>query len=198
MLSDDGVFDFLAQPENLPVALEISTYIDKLKNICHRNFWNKFNLKMKGFLVESDLNKSWEYKIKLRENAYLKPWERNKIVPIGQKEGKPFLYAFFGQTSIESHFRIYWGVEWNSKPEYIKNSTLTKLTDYLNMWESTSGWSNSVRHCYFDYWIYSPEFLQKMHENSEGFVTKISNDYFAILSTICPLMEQINQEIISK
>lgn len=62
MLSDESVFEFLSQSDNLPVALEVARYVEKLRKTLHERFWATFNLRIKRNLVDTNLSQSWEYK----------------------------------------------------------------------------------------------------------------------------------------
>jgi hypothetical protein len=196
MISDESVFEFLAKSENLPIALEIASYIERLKKILHERFWMDFNKKIIGYIENSGLNQSWDYDITLRQYAYLKSWGRNSIEPIIKKKGKsPYVFFFIGQTSSEEHYRIWWGVEWSDKPATFQNPSFTKLVDILDHRKTIAGWSKTVRQGLFDYRIYSPDFLLQMNNNPDELVEEISSEFLRIFDEIRPLMEKINKDV---
>ena len=196
MLSDDTVFEFLTRSENLPVALEVANYVDRLKKSLHEQFWVISNSQIKFQLEVSEYKSKWKYKTDLRGNAYRERYGNNRFEPIlAQGSKQPHLYMFFGHTNEERHFQLYWGVHWSKKPEDYDHSALITLTSELVRRNMKSQWSRSVRFGYMDRAIYSPEFLINMFNQPDEWVGEISNDVWRLFLDIQPLLETINEDM---
>ena len=60
MDTNKPILDFLAKPENLSLAFEISEYLDELKESLHISFWEMFNKKLHTRFAESEIQ-NWHF-----------------------------------------------------------------------------------------------------------------------------------------
>ena len=198
MLPDDTVFDFITKSENLSVALEVANYVERLKDTLHPLFWEMFNSKIMGRIVDSGFSNSWKYKIKLSAKAYKSGWTYNEFLPIRERDSDtPFLFMRFGQGSSETNYRLRWGVRWTKAPTSFMHPALTTLTSTLISLglEEVHEDNNIIKWGFYNQEIYSLEFLTEMYNHPDEWVDKIVSDVWQSFLDIVPLMETINEAV---
>ena len=127
MSTEDDIFEYLATPENLPVALEIADYVEQLKHNLHRKFWTTFNPRMEQRLKTSEYGSDWVYHPH-PARRYRTEWGKSYIAPADENDKKtPQLSVAFGQGSRSNDYRFFWGANWNKEPDNFDNPAMTKL-----------------------------------------------------------------------
>lgn len=196
MSVNEPINDFLAQPENLSIALEVADYIDRLKRRLHKRFWTDFNPRMKLTVKDSIYSTSWTYRPHPAKN-YRSNWAKSYISPRATAESNPhMLQLAFGQGPSSSDYRLYWGVRWTKPPEDFDSSELTKLAGLLlargiSIVESPR-W---VSWGWYKYVPYEMEFLHRMQTEHEAFVDEIAGDVWQLFEEVRPSLEAINQQL---
>jgi len=200
MLHDDTVFEFITKSENLAVALEVANYVERLKDTLHPLFWETFNSKIMGRVVDSGLSNSWEYETKLSAKAYKSGWTYNEFLPIRERNSDtPFLFMRFGQGSSETNYRLRGGVRWAEAPTNFMHPALATLTSTLISLglEEIHEDINIIKWGFYDQEIYSPDFLMNMYNQPDEWVENIVSDIWQNFLHIFDLMETINKAVAS-
>ena len=197
MLSDEDVYKYLMNDNNLEVAMEMSKFVERLKNTLHESFWTKFNEHIIRKLDEEGLRSTWEYKPKLRSGAFRDEWGLNSLSTVSKGEGYPSkLFVFFGHTSRESDYQLYWGVHWTKKPPVnFQNPELTKLKVILDRHQMHDAWELSVLIGYCDEKIYDAGFLRSMNDQPDDCVKQLVDKFWQLFLEVKPSIETINAAV---
>jgi hypothetical protein len=194
MSTEDDIFEYLATPENLPVALEIADYVEQVKHNLHRKFWTTFNPRMEQKVKTSEFGSDWVFHPH-PARRYRSEWGKSYIGPVTLKGDKfPQLVAAFGQSSRASDFRFFWGVKWNFEPENFDNPTMTKLKAELvardmNIVERDwPGWGK------YKFSVFDSEFMIRMYQESEELISEIVEDVWQLFTDLRPTLEEINEQ----
>ena len=116
MSYEEKILQFLAKPENLPVAFEVAEYLQKLKEFTHQMFWSNFSEAMTVRMEDSLYNDKWEF-APISEENWNRQWEIGAIRPKGQLDpDKPVLQVGIQQGSIANLFWLLVGVNWTPQP----------------------------------------------------------------------------------
>jgi len=130
MNSQEPIFDYLVQPDNLSVALEIANYVDQLKHDMHKQFWSLYNPRMGQQLKLSSFTDAWRY-LAHPASRYRSGWGTSFIGPTIEDNDKKVLRFAFGQAGRNSGFRLFWGAEWTTEPENFDQSAMASLRSVL-------------------------------------------------------------------
>ena len=171
MSIEEPVFDFLTQPDNLTVALEVAAQVEQLKHRMHQAFWSEFNPRMDLKVKQSEYAQAWQYHLH-PANSYRKGWGKSYIAPkTTGNTSIPHLQLAFGQSTSQSDFRLYWGVNWNTQPPKDFNHpalvTLTALLINRNI--TTIEVPMWIRWGSTKYIPYSADFLSRMYREPRCF-----------------------------
>lgn len=195
MTYEDKVLDYIAQPENLPVALEVADAVQQLKEMIHKRFWPLFTQKTQLLLLNSDYSEHWKY-VPFPENRLKKEYEVSNIMPVQPKGTEsPILRVMFGQGGRNNDYRFVTGVVWGRKiPEpnhpalkdFKKELVSRKLTGAWDWWP---GWK------YLPYALVGGEFMVKFYHAPNELVDELAEEYWQLFLDLLPVIEPINQAL---
>ena len=191
MSTEDDIFEYLAAPENLPVALEISDYVEQLKHNIHWRFWTTYNPRMEQKLTTSEFGSDWVYHPH-PARRYRTAWGKSYIAPEGETDKIPQLRVAFGQGSQASNFNFFWGANWNKQPQDFDHPSMTKLKSELvardmNIVERDwPGWGK------YKYSAFDVEFMIRMYQESETLISEIVEDFWQFFTELRPILDEIN------
>jgi hypothetical protein len=110
--TQQALIDYLAKPENLPTALEISDHIEKVKDKLQYGFWAAVQTELDVRLVESGFNQSWM--LRTAEQRPVDDYYWCCFHQIGRYEAnEPCLCIQFMQAHRRDSYRLYYGIRWN-------------------------------------------------------------------------------------
>lgn len=195
MSYEDQLIKYLAQPENLPVALEIAEHVQKLKDDLHRRFWSLFAELVNPRLAQSGVAESWQY-IPVPPTKVKTEWITSCLSPRKSKgKGIPMLQIAFGQATRNKHYSFFHGVEWSNDPSGYTYPPLDDLKAKLMelrliivepLWP---GWN------YHRYAAESEAFMLKFYSQPEVVTAEIVDDYWKLFLELRSLCEAINGEV---
>jgi hypothetical protein len=195
MSFEDAIIDYLAQPENLPIAIEVSEYIKKLKENLHRQFWQEFNNQMKQIILSSEFSESWEF-APFPIRRLKKEYERCSIRPKNPDDKKtPALQVMFCHGYRSNYYQFYRGVSWNDDIKEFEHPLLDKLKaqlierDLVNDDWRWAGWN------WYPYRAQGEKFMLKMYHEPEEMVAELRDDIWKLFIDFRPLLEEINKEV---
>ena len=195
MSSEDEIFEYLTQPENLPIALEIADYVEQLKHKLHRKFWTTFNPRMEQRLKISEYNSTWVFHPH-PARRYRTEWGKSYIAPAGKNyKSISQLRVAFGQGSRSNDYRFFWGANWIKEPENFDNPAMTKLKAELiardiNIVEKHwPGWGR------YKYSPYDSQFMIRMYRDTEELIAEIVEDVWKLFTDLRPIIEEINDSL---
>ena len=117
MSTDESIFSFLTQPENLTVALEVADHVEQLKRQMHQSYLVlSSTLAWMSKSNNRNMPRLWSY-LPHPARAYRKDWAKSSIAPILiNNQPVPQLVIVLGQSTLQSAYRLFWGVSWNMTP----------------------------------------------------------------------------------
>lgn len=195
MTYEDKVLEYIAQPDNLPVALEVADAVQKLKDTVHRQFWPLFSTEVNQRVAHSEYAEKWIY-VPFPQKRIKKEYEVSYLKPNQpQGTGGPVLTVMFGQGGHDNHYRLLSGVNWGRKlpppnhpalKDFKKELASRKLT---NSWDWWIGWK------YLQYSLEGGEFLSKYYQAPNKAVEELADEYWNLFLDLHPLVESINQAL---
>jgi hypothetical protein len=195
MTYQDKVLDYIAQPENLPVALEVADAVQQLREIIHRRFWPLFAQYVQLRLLNSEFAESWRY-IPFPGTRLKKEYEGSYISPIQPKgTGSPFLHVMFGQGGRDGHYHFVTGVTWGRKLPDPNHPTLKDLKKELvsrkltGAWDWWPGWRN------LPYALEGGDFMVKFYHTPNEVVEELAEEYWQLFLDLRPVIEPINKAL---
>jgi hypothetical protein len=193
MTTEKAIFDFITQPDNLPFALTLADCVEDLKKEMHIGFWRKFNKALENRLIDENASNMWKYKPFPRR--YRKDWEKSYIVPHALEEITSALLAFaFGQNTLESGYKLMWGVYWTVSPKHgFDHPALTTIKSILVshdiQFSEAPKW---IRWGDYPLSLLDADFLARMNNEPEILVGKVVDDVWQLFSELRPYMEEVN------
>jgi hypothetical protein len=194
MTASKEILDFLTQPQNLTLALDITDYIDELKRNTHHVFWQALNNELNSRLMLSDLAGKWLFQ-QFPVKRLRKDWEKCHIKPAESVAASQLQFTI-GQSVPESNFHLYCGVCWNRPPIDFFHPRLTGLSgmviaEGLTVMEPPVwlGWN------YISIIPFTQDFIYGMYNEQQDFVVKAGQTIWELFIKFQPEMETINQII---
>lgn len=198
MPASKEILDYLTQPDNLKLALEMSEHLDELKRKTHQDFWVYMNQDMKRRIAECAPGSQWtfmEFPVRrLRSN-----WEKSYIVPILRNPSTPYLSLALGQATSDNNFHLMWGVQWNNNSENFEHPALTQLKGMVIACGASTvelpkwlGWS------FLPYIPFTHNYIHQMYSNKVAFIHEISEFIWNAFTKLQPLMDEVNMLRISE
>ena len=195
---DKPIVDFLREPQNISLAIEIAGYVEKLKEDLHREFWETVNKKMLERENASEIPKNWQLVPFPMGKIRSSHWQRVHVQPIIKPKPPFFLQMVLGQTSGQGNYTLVRGVAWNKKVEDWSHPNLEALTSKLKLKGFTRGDNWWPSYELYKSQLEGPEFMVQMANDMNAAVDEILNDWWELFLEIRPLMEEVNQAISEK
>jgi hypothetical protein len=196
MSYEDKIIDFLAQPENLSVALEVADYVQKLREQTHRKFWSEFSEVVTDRLEGSEYSDHWVFE-RLPDNNWEKNYGICSLRPtLQRRSNSPLLGVSMQQGSSSNYYRLLMGIQWSQEPtEEIKLPSLEKLIlqlEAMNMKQSSKRWP---RWNWLQYRIRGEKFLSSFNRDPEAFVNEVVDTYWQFFIQVQPLVAAVNLDL---
>ncbi|MBI1293575.1 hypothetical protein GC175_01285 [bacterium] len=150
---EQSVVEFLAQPENLPTALEVARRVEKVRDHLQIRFWHMYRDEMERRQRSSDVASDWRIAL-TADKDLLKAWARCSIDYISVTKGVLHLAVAVEASKQQWGCPLIYGLRWSqwqqeipSLPEVTNlrqalklNNTLAKnSTWWLNYQDSDVG-----------------------------------------------------------
>lgn len=191
------ILNYLTQPENLALALEISDHVDELKRQTHYDFWIAFNHEIQTRLSESDLHTQWAYQ-PFDVERMRTDWNQAYMQPVLRDDPVSFLQFAVGQASSKNNFSLMWGVLWNKTPENYPSLSLanlksTILANKMTIMDAAPRW---LGWNYLPYTPFTYSFIHRMHSERESFVGEVVETVWKAFQEMQADMHRINQSVL--
>jgi hypothetical protein len=196
MIYEQAVIDFLAQPENLPVALEIARRVEKTKDVLQIQFWHMFRDDIQRRLQEADLTENWKVLL-TPDNALLNQYAYFHIrYELG--EPKP-LYL---DVTVEAgppkwNCLLTFGLRWSQNQPVAPNQpALTELvqvmTDSGLALNSNQWW---LMYVYMEHRLRDDTFLVRFASDPARTVEEIGSVVWSLFQIVSKPLAVVNQEL---
>jgi hypothetical protein len=193
-MKNQEIKDFIAKRENLQLAMEVSDYINELKQETHRVFWEAMNIELMRLLEQEKLD-NWVF-TRFNMNKLRSDWKDAYISFVQPDKNKPVPLLGFGigQTSPESNFRLYGGVTKNKVllGSFVKLRGLLSSVDITKSSDWWVGWD------YFPIIPYTTEFIYQVHNNKEEYIKECAQFFWRIFLLLREEVENINLQLIKE
>jgi hypothetical protein len=189
-MSNQAIFDFLVQTDNLKTALEVYEQIDLFKSEMHKRFWIEFGQSTNKRFAISEYTNTWKF-VPHPAKSSKKGWGTSYFIPKGY-DGVPCLRVGLGQTTSDNGYRLYWGVEWSTAPQSFDQTKLIDLRSDLISRGITIVNSAWVGWNYMEYTIYEAEFLKRLYTDPNPLIQEITEKYWGFFTGIVGMVEKIN------
>ncbi|MCA9921449.1 MAG: hypothetical protein KC421_03705 [Anaerolineales bacterium] len=199
MEPEDKILSFLAEPDNIEIAVDVARRIDKLHNHFHAEFWPAVSAELTTRLDQSPYKNTWmisEFNRKHRDNwvniqiTYQLPpniTHTPEILTITLEQGKPLDY------------QLYFGVKWRNHhgraanlPEFLTLKEFLRENFYKpkdKLWTIISSTGYSAR---------GDKFLIRMAKERENFIREIVDKPWQLFLLTVDHLTTINQTTLSK
>jgi hypothetical protein len=195
MTYEDKVLEYIALPENLPVALEVAEAVQKLRDNIHRQFWPLFSTEVNQRLTHSVHAETWKY-VSYPLSRLKKEYETCSLQSVQLKGIEcPVLSVIFGQGGRDGNYRLLTGVAWGKKIPDPNHPTLKDFKKELYnrklsvSWDLWPGWK------YLDYALEGGEFMAKFYQTPNEVVGELADEYWLLFLDLLPIIEPINQAL---
>jgi len=192
---DKPILDFLAEPDNLSMAFEISEYLEKLKLEMHQEFWETFNSKMHEKANVSEVPENWQLALFPMNKIRSSKWEGCYVFPNIRPKPKHFLQFTISQSSGQRNYNLAIGIVWNVHPNDWSNSSLEKLISTLKLRGISQKEKRWPSWDYHKYQLEGAEFIVQMAQDMNAAVDEVLNEWWDLFLEIRPLMEEVNRSV---
>ena len=196
MAYDDAILEFLAKPENLPVALEVSRYLEKLKETLLEKFWVMFSERFVNLYKLSDYDQNWNAHSTV-EGGSIKSYTKCGVIPLKASQCETPLLGVFLENNIKSSgYRFYRGVWWtDSNPTYdpIAYRDLQSKLNSLGLTNSDSRWAG---YHYLGFYALGEKFLFRMGNDPQDFVKEVVQQTWDLFVELEPILSGFNQQLL--
>jgi hypothetical protein len=193
MSFEDAVLDYLAKPENLPLAMEVAEYVQILRNKLHEKFWRMYSFQMKERLLASDHGETWEF-IPFPLNRLKTDFEGSSIRPKQESEIKTsVLQVQIIQGNRQDQYRLVRGIRWTGAVGDFDHPTLRQLKVDLinhNLTYDQWHWVGAAGHQYRPQGV---DLMVKMHNEPDEAISEVADEIWELFQDTRLQMEEINQ-----
>lgn len=196
MNNPNTILNFLEQPENLPLALEVARQVQNLRPHMQRAFWDEFLLALQTQLSQS-LNKDrWEIS---KQGGFESPYTNIKI------QAKPIPTSFSGSYLVVSlmqepppDYRLRYGLLWARKDRPAPDSdTFRNLLTHSQIF----GFSNLNQDPWWPAYqemnicLRSDEFILAFGTQRKEFIERQVEKIWKYFSALEQTLHELNQEL---
>lgn len=113
-----GIQEFLRQPDNLPIAIDVAQQVERLRDEFHAQFWTAIDSELRRRLAESKYGDEWE--VRGPQSHHRKRWLNCWIMPAytGFSPKRPYALISFQQHRPQSNYRLHYGIAWSGSAEH--------------------------------------------------------------------------------
>jgi hypothetical protein len=193
---DDEVVAFLAEKENLPLALEVADRIESVKDMIQREFWVCLR-----DLLNKELEKSgysnWQIDL-TDEKELCKNYAQCCIRPKNGATTSLQLRVAVEQEYGYGVYQLYYGIQWNEEVDTLIQQPLVQklLKDLESKQFKTELPSWFLGWKYMDYYPRRKDFLLKMAADKTAIVNAVSKDVWSLFKDHVDLITDVNMELI--
>lgn len=193
-----AVIDFLAQPENLPVALEIAKQVEQTKNHLQIQFWHMFRDDMQKRLQEVDSTENW--RALLTPDSDLLTAYTQCNIRYGLGGAKPLFLDVTLEAGPPKWDRVLiYGLRWSQNQPVSPNlPTLTQLvhimTDSGVTFNSSQWW---LMYVHMETRLRNDAFLVDFASNPELMIEEIGDIVWGLFQAVSKPLADVNQELFS-
>ncbi|MCA9995626.1 MAG: hypothetical protein KDE56_07765 [Anaerolineales bacterium] len=190
---NDPILAFLAQPENLPLALEIHQRVIQLREELHSTFWKSVKVELEQRLSNSPQSQDWEL-VDEATKAYNKDWASISLHP--KLPNRLFLAPRLEQGTPRSGFRLYAGMKWSKEqqkglPDMLQTLALEKALREHGFRQTP--WWIGVKD--LPLWIRKDDFLIKMANEQASFIVEMADNFWSLFREHEKLLVAANEEL---
>ncbi|MCB0000437.1 MAG: hypothetical protein KDE56_31945 [Anaerolineales bacterium] len=189
---NDPILTFLAQRENLPLALEIHRHVKRLSKTIHRTFWELIKVELEKRLLDTSQSQHWEL-VDHATKGYDKQDARLSLQP---KASNGLFLAPTLEQGAPEEFCLYYGIKWSEAQKKLPpnmSQTLT-LAETLekHRFQRNSWWigMNDLPWC-----IQKDEFLLAMANEQASLIAEIGEDFWSLFIKYEKLVIAANEEL---
>lgn len=191
MNEEQTVLNFFSAEENFSLALIAAEHLDNLRAQYNNRFWDVLNERVELFLQQNSL--PWHCELTEDRNSdntlvglHLEPASTQRI----------FLRPFMEQQLMGTHYRIYYGLMWNTTPDpALKN--LPEVLSLFNALEADGFKQNDS----FLAWQWSPwhprrkDFLMRLSQNQDDLLLEAMQPWLLLLDKHLDSFTQANSAL---
>lgn len=129
---EQAIIEFLARPENFPIALDVAKQVEHVKDHLQVQFWSHYSEAIGRRLTSAGLIEGWREKIQCNENL-LGAYTKCRIAFKPQKPDVVHLDVALEAGVPRDGYPIYYGLHW-SRPyqKTYESPTLSKIRDIVS------------------------------------------------------------------
>jgi len=196
MSAEDKILNFLAQSENLPIAFQITEYVQKLKETTHQKFWPMLSDAMEEKLKSSEYGKNWIY-VPLPQERWDESNDGCGIQPIDElSTEQPLIQIAIMQNAPNNDFRLFMGVVClPEKPKELSSEHLETLVEQLVRLSMTHSNYRWIGYNWLHYRLRGESFIIKLHNEPQVLMDELSKIYWDFFLKIHPYVQAVNESL---
>jgi hypothetical protein len=195
---DQSVVEFLAQPDNFAVAVEVAARIEKVRDHLQIRYWNEYRDEMRRRLQDGGLASHWDVTLSSKE-MLLKRWANCKLTYRSPMQQPLYLNVGLESALSRSDFRLHYGLVWSQEVQQpldggIPADLLQALQALKCPLDATGYWLTYVE---VDYRTRDDDFLLRIANDSGTLVNEIADIVWRFFTTIRAPLEAANVALAS-
>ena len=196
MSYEDKILNFLTQSENLPIAFQITEYVQKLKETNHQQFWPMLSIAMIEKLKSSEHGENWIY-VPLTQEKWNEEYVGCGIQPIdGLSTDQPVIQIAFMQATPKNDLRLFMGVVCLPKiPKDLNRENLNTLVEELIRLGMKSPNYRWFGYHYLHYHLREESFIIKLHKEPQVLMDESSAIYWDFFLKIHPYVQAVHESL---
>lgn len=192
MTYEDKALEYIAQPENLAIAIEIAEHVEKLRDDLHRRFWPLFNDLFSNRLANSEHSERWLYS-PFPIRRIKSEWEKSFLrYNHAKSKERTTLQLSFAQGTHDNHYKLFRGVLWTMGPSELSQSFHSELRKKLSEKNLTIVEGRWLGLNWYTEALEGADFMLKLYHTPEQAVSGLVDDYWQLFVELQPLLEPIN------
>lgn len=192
-----AVVDFLARPDNLPIALEVAKRIEKVKDQIQIQFWQQYRDVMGQRLQAASLTERWQMQL-TPERKLLDPWAKCHIGYSAPNRQALHLDVTLEVENPRIVGYLYYGLRWSEQHSEAPDSArMTEIMNVLKMMglslKSKSNWW--VMYINLEHRLREEQFLLRYVAEPDQVIGEISERVWTFFAQMREPLETLNGAI---
>jgi hypothetical protein len=190
---EDPILNFLAQPENLEVAMDAAHNLEKLRDYCHAAFWPALHAEFAARMRNSPYQAEWF--ISEPHSNHLASYAQIHIEPKAPTRQDEFLEISFEQGTLAAKYPLYYCIIWTNRQA---PSHFTPEWDALQNALSRQGpklRGNPIFELFVStgYTPRSDAFLRRMTKDHAAFIKELVDKVWQLFTKNVDLLNAVNR-----
>jgi hypothetical protein len=193
-----ALVEFLAAPENFPVALEIGSHIEQVKDLLQAKFWEELQQEVTERLTQADLAQEW--RLTANTPRQVDDWHGYTLRSTQPDIVRNNVQLSFSlqQSTRRDNYRLYYGFSWNHSRQ---NAPDIEAIRNLQAQVEPQGLRPSPPHHpaikYLDDCVRSDDFLMAVAHDTNHAILHIVDEFWTFFNKWYAAVVDINLALVN-